>query len=518
MVNSFGRQVGMVTFLHISDLHRDSGSGLTTSSLIESLRLDRQRYISEGLLQPDIAIISGDIVYGVTKDDPSSDAALKAQYDEAHDFLVRLSDLFFSGNRDRIVIVPGNHDISHPHVLRSTVPEVIPADGDRRNLIARQLGEDESLWRWVWSDFSLRRIADRDQYAERLRPFATFYDTFYESRRRFSLEPSQQLALHDFPELGVVVAGLSSCCDNDLFNRCGRIHPDCIAGATREVTDLVRLGHMPIAVWHHNLAGGPKDSDYVEAEFLQSLMDGGFALGFHGHQHRPQFIEHRFTADKEKALAVISAGTLCGGPRTLPSGRMRAYNLVCVDTATGQCSLHVRDMKNSDFRSPVWGAANVPEFGGSSISFELTISPSARHPTPGMVPPVQNDSDEPVQAVQVVVNEKLALEAASEAARLLRSGKAQPAIELVRPHLSSPLARRVAVEAFLELDNWEEIERLCSPAQSNAELIALMEAHYQLGHRSELRALIESETVTLNQDAAVRQSAEQARARLGGVR
>lgn len=508
----------MVTFLHISDLHRDAGSGLTTSSLLESLRLDRERYIAEGLSSPDIAIVSGDIVYGVTKDDPSSDAALKSQYAEAHEFLIRLSELFFSGNRDRIVIVPGNHDISHPHVLRSTVPEVIPADGDRRNLIARQLGEDESVWRWVGSDFTLRRISDRGQYAERLRPFATFYEKFYESRRRFSLEPSQQLALHEFPELGVVVAGLSSCCENDLFNRCGRIHPDCIAGATREVADLVRLGHVPIAVWHHNLAGGPKDSDYVEAEFLQSLMDGGFALGFHGHQHRPQFIEHRFTADKEKALAVISAGTLCGGPSTLPSGRMRAYNLVCVDTATGQCSLHVRDMKNSDFKSPVWGAANVPEFGGSSITFELTISSSARHPTPGKVPPVQNDIDEPAQAAPVVVNEKLALEAASEAMRLLRSGKVQPAIELLQPYLSSPLARRVAIEALLELDKWEDIELLCRHSQSNAELVALMEAQYQLGHRSELRMLIESETVTLNQDAAVRQSVDQARARLGGDR
>lgn len=180
----------MVTFLHISDLHRDSGSGLTTSSLLESLRLDRERYIEQGLPQPDIAIVSGDIVYGVTKIESSSDAVLKAQYDEAHDFLVRLSDLFFSGNRDRIVLVPGNHDVSHPHVLRSTVLEGIPADVDLRALVAKQLGQDESPWRWVWSEFALRRIVDRGQYAERFRPFATFYDTFYEDHRRFSLEPS----------------------------------------------------------------------------------------------------------------------------------------------------------------------------------------------------------------------------------------------------------------------------------------------------------------------------------------
>ena len=517
MGNSVGR-LAMVTILHISDLHRDSGSGLTTTTLLESLRLDRGRYIDEGIPQPDIAIVSGDIVYGVTKDDPSSDEALKGQYDEAHDFLARLSDLFFSGNRDRIVLVPGNHDVSHPHVLRSTVPEDIPADRDRRALIAQQLGEDESLWRWAWSEFALRRIVDRSRYAERLRPFAAFYDRFYENRRRFSLESSEQLALHDFPDLGIVVAGLSSCCDNDIFNRSGRIHPDCIAGATRAVADLVRVGRIPLAVWHHNLAGGPKDSDYVEAEFLQSLMDGGFVLGFHGHQHRPQFIEHRFTADKKKALAVISAGTLCGGPRTLPSGRMRAYNLACIDIVTGKCSLHVRDMKTSNFSLPVWGAADVPDFGGSSLSFELTLHATVNRPPLEQMAPLQSDVNGPVRATQVVADEKLALEATSEAARLLRSGRAQSAIALVRPHLASPLARRVTVEALLELDDWEEIERLCSPSQSNAELIALMEAKYQLGHRQELRALIDSEALALNPDPAVRQSAEQARARLGGAR
>ena len=80
----------MVTFLHISDLHRDSGSGLTTNSLLESLRLDCERYVTEGLLRPDIAIVSGDVVYGVTKDEPSSDAALKAQYDEAYEWRIQV--------------------------------------------------------------------------------------------------------------------------------------------------------------------------------------------------------------------------------------------------------------------------------------------------------------------------------------------------------------------------------------------------------------------------------------------
>src|SRR4051812_978645 len=124
----------MVAILHISDLHRDAGSGLTTASLLESLRLDRERYLSEGLRPADVAVVSGDIVYGVNTADPTGDAALQAQYDEAREFLARLADMFFAGDRERIVLVPGNHDVSHPHVLRATVPEALPTEPGKRSV------------------------------------------------------------------------------------------------------------------------------------------------------------------------------------------------------------------------------------------------------------------------------------------------------------------------------------------------------------------------------------------------
>lgn len=478
----------MVSVLHISDLHRDTGSRLTTASLLESLRLDRGRYVCEGISAPDIAIVSGDIVYGVNSNDPGSDTALKLQYDEAYDFLVGLADLFFAGNRERVILIPGNHDVSHPHVLRATAVEDLPLDKEKRAVVAKQLATDGAVWRWVWSEFVLRRVANPTVYRERMKPFADFFEAFYEGRHSFSLNPGDQFVLHDFPELGIAVVGLSSCFDNDLFNRSGRIHPDCVAGATRAVADLVRVGRLPVAVWHHNLSGGPRDSDYVDAEFLQSLMDGGFVMGLHGHQHRPQFIEHRFTADRKKGLAVISAGTLCGGPHSLPSGRMRAYNLVSLDPQTGTGSVHVREMKNSDFGLPVWGAASVPEFGGSAMEFELCTPSRA----------------------------KFAIQVASEAADLLRKGDAKCALELARGYADNDFVRRVAVQAFLELEDWAGIVAFCSPPRSNAEIVAVCEALYQRADQPALRTFVESENIAQNTDAAVRQSVAQALARLGG--
>ena len=478
----------MVSVLHISDLHRDSGSRLTTASLLESLRLDRDRYVGEGLRSPDLAIVSGDIVYGVTSNDANSDAALKRQYDEALEFLVRLADLFFEGNRERVILVPGNHDVSHPHVLRATEIEAVPAEKDQRQLVAKQLAAEGAVWRWVWSDFVLRRVTKPLEYRDRLKPFADFFETFYEGHHAFSLDSEEQFVVHDLPEFGIVVVGLSSCCDNDLFNRAGRIHPDCIAGATRGVASLARAGRLPIAVWHHNLSGGPRDSDYVDAEFLQSLMDGGFVMGLHGHQHRPQFIEHRFTADRQKALAVVSAGTLCGGPNSLPTGRRRAYNLILIDPLTGASSVHVREMKNGEFGLPVWGAAFVPEFNGPTIDFKLQMPP----------------------------REKIALQAASEAAELLRKGDRAGAFALVRGFPEDDFARRVALQALQEADDWPGIVGFCNPPRSNLELIAVFEALYQVGDRPGLRELTQSQDVTKNADAAVRQCVDQALARLGG--
>jgi len=480
----------MVTVLHISDLHRDAGSALTNGSLIESLRLDKERYLAEGHHAPDLVVVSGDVVYGVRSCDATSDSALKAQYDEAEDFLVKLSDLLFEGDRERIVLVPGNHDVSHPHVLRATSIEDLPVEPEKRALLASQLATEGTQWRWVWSDFALRRISDTERYHQRMEPFANFYKSFYLGRREYPLAPADQYALHDFPELGVVVAGLSSCCDNDLFNRSGRIHPDCVAGATRAISTYLRKGRIPVAVWHHNLSGGPKDSDYVDGEFLQSLMDGQFVIGLHGHQHRPQFLEHRFTADGKRSLAVISAGTLCGGPHSLPVGRMRAYNVIDIDIVSRKGTVHVRDMKNSSFSMPVWGAAHVPEFSGASMEFNLSINPMA------------NFGDD----------------AAGEAMEFFRRGDAKTAFAIARQHPTNEWARRVAIEALEQMQDWEGIRSFCAPPASNVEIIKLLEALYEIGDKAALRKWIESDQIMQSSDAAVQQCVVRARERLGGSR
>ena len=76
--------------------------------------------------------------------------------------------------------------------------------------------------------------------------------------RSFAADPSKQIDVFDFPDLGITVVGFCSCHNNDLLNRQAVVHSDCIAEAGNRLRDIC-LFHEPlrIAVWHHSTEGPP---------------------------------------------------------------------------------------------------------------------------------------------------------------------------------------------------------------------------------------------------------------------
>ena len=255
------------------------------------------------------------------------DAKLATQHREALDFLGQLTDRLVAGDRRRVVIVPGNHDVSACHFMDS-VSRVDIAPGRKRELVSQLFSYDSPL-RWSWSDFELFEIVDQKMYARRLAPFAAFYEEFYAGARTYSLEPSKQFDFFDFPEFDLTVVGFSSCFNNDILNKQGAIHPGCIGEARIRLRDPRFHDRLRIAVWHHNTGGLPMQFDYMNPGILQNLIDSGFSLGFHGHQHRPQFLDTRFRYGGDRRITVISAGTLCGSA-AFRFGR--AYNIIDLDT------------------------------------------------------------------------------------------------------------------------------------------------------------------------------------------
>jgi hypothetical protein len=55
-------------------------------------------------------VVSGDLIYGVSPSHPDPEAELERQYGQAVGFLISSADTFFNGNRDRVVLIPGNHE------------------------------------------------------------------------------------------------------------------------------------------------------------------------------------------------------------------------------------------------------------------------------------------------------------------------------------------------------------------------------------------------------------------------
>ena len=105
--------------LHISDLHRDLNDEVNNTWLLDSIEKDIGNYRNQDppILLPSLCIVSGDLVYGVSLSNPNSSDEIKRQYSQAEEFIVGLADRFFDGNREHVVIIPGNHDVCYPDVM-----------------------------------------------------------------------------------------------------------------------------------------------------------------------------------------------------------------------------------------------------------------------------------------------------------------------------------------------------------------------------------------------------------------
>lgn len=96
-----------VSILHISDIHK--GADMSLETLLNSLIRDRERWDDEGIRQPDYIVLSGDVVQG-----GATEETIAEQYKEAEVFLAGLCKDFLDNHRERMIIVPGNHDASWP--------------------------------------------------------------------------------------------------------------------------------------------------------------------------------------------------------------------------------------------------------------------------------------------------------------------------------------------------------------------------------------------------------------------
>lgn len=467
-----------LSVLHISDLHRDPKNPIRNSVLLDSLENDQRHYCEEEspkVRPPDIVIVSGDIIHGIDPDVAEPEKELHQQYQEALAFLTQLTDRFVGGDRDRVVIVPGNHDVSSYHFQKS-LQKIVIAPGRKKDLLT-QLFSPNSLLRWSWSDFELYEIVDQDTYNQRLSAFAEFYAAFYKGARKYDIDPSKQYDIFDFPNFNLTIAGFSSCFNNDLCNRQGAIHPECIADVGTKLRHPDYNGRLRVAVWHHNAEGSPTQSDYMDPDLIQNLIDRGFSLGFHGHQHKPQFLDTRFRYGVERGITVISAGTLCGWAAVRFG---RSYNVVELETQNTTGYLHVREMQNPDFSLPIWGRRSLPPNTSAFYKFHFDQPP----------PPI--------------VRSDLSTTSLVEARRLYEAGEFQKSAEiLVRIAASDSLARPLLLDCYLKLHDMASIITRFYPPLSNVEAIHVMDALWAEGKYDRLKEVLKLPLIEKSDDPSV---------------
>ena len=477
-----------INLLHISDLHRDINSPISNQALLDSLEKDREQYASSdglGIESPDIIIVSGDIVQGVRHGSPDAESKLQRQYDEALGFLDELADRFVAGNKRSIVIVPGNHDVSDHHFRESLEPVPIPNGGPKE--LIKPLFSGQSHLRWSWDDLTLYSIADTETYAERFQPFASFYKAFYDGERSYSTDEREQFDIFDYPNLGVTVTGFSSCSNNDLLNRPGAIHPECIAAASTEWRGNEYKGRLRLAVWHHHIEGPPLETDYMDPDIVQNLVYRDVSLGLHGHQHKPQYLGSRFRYGSDRKITLISAGTLCGGAAY---GFRRSYNLIQLNLKHHCGRLHVREMQNDNLQLPIWGQHSSPSNPTGTLDFTF---------------------DAPRQTL----NEQQHTPVLLEAQRLYDQDEFCEAARVLLPlQERDELARRILLDCLVRLQDDGRIIAAFDPPKGSAEEIAIMDALWAANNRGRLTDLLRSPSIANTEDLSVAEVRNRYRARL----
>lgn len=480
------------SILHTSDLHRDLADEIGNAWLLESLARDfQQHHLNDPeILPPTIAIVSGDLVYGVGPNTANGDEELERQYDQAEEFLIGLADQFFDGNRERIVLLPGNHDVSYRDVMESVERIDIPAVPEAKERLAEELFATNSQLRWSWKQLCFYRITDGEKYRKRFRYFAAAYESFYEGRRKYSLAPEQQYDVFDFSDINFSIVALNSCYNNDPLRRAGGFHPRALTEALRALTRTERIGWLTAAAWHHNYTGGPTQDDYLDAELFQLFIDAGASLGFHGHQHLAECVDERYRiGPKPRKMTIISAATLCAGPQYLPPGIPRGYNIVELDTVAWKGRVHLRQMVNRLNDLPLWGPGYFNITNESYIDFELCQPPSQRPPK---------------------LDLQLKLD---QAEKLLGSGKWSEAVDALKALSDAPIARPLLAKALLEAGDGERTISLLWPPLTNTETVIVGGAILESGTQDQAKAFLELEGVSSSQDASVRDISHRIRER-----
>lgn len=444
------------SILHISDLHRSPHDPISNDELMSALISDRARYIGEdpAVPAPEAIVVSGDLIQGVRLNAPDFAADLSRQYAVAEEFLDELVRRFLDGDRSRLIMIPGNHDIDWNTAFAALEPV---ERKDYPTNLATALNGENSEYRWDWKSLTLYRIADPGLYARRLEAFWTFFERFYAGvPGLMKVKAGADANLFALCDDRIGVAAYNSCHGNDCFAYHGMIRKEAIARSHLELDDTGIPFDLRLAVWHHSIEGPPYRTDYMDVDIVRGMIGRGLRLGLYGHQHKTQIAPHQVWLPDQERMAVVSAGSLCAGAHELPTGVHRQYNVLEIAPDFQSVRVHVRAMAVAN----LFSRGHLMDFGGASFA-ELDWNP------PRNLAGTTIDTD--------AARARRAIEEAETAAKI---GDPAKAVQLLQslPLPNGSYQRQLLLESATESQNWKLIANVTNPPNNIEELVQRVEA------------------------------------------
>ena len=297
--------------LHLSDIHLETlpqGRGYRRRlvlDLTENLKLKELHYL----------VISGDL----------TNISTTPEYDAVFELLDGLQE-DFKVPAERMIIVPGNHDVNWDQAKKSY--RSIP-----KNQLPSELGEE-----YIPQPGGKALRRDEERYRKRFDTFAALYKKIRDGET-YPTDYSDQAIVYPFPEDRILFLGLNSAwqIDHHFKDRAG-INMDALDKALGKMKPGQYDAWLKIAVWHHPVAG----KDTMNADFLELLAvkGKGFDIGLHGHIH--EAIEGYHKYDTQRGLRIIGGGTFGAPAKEQVTGIPLQYNLLEFDPQNAKLTVRSR--------------------------------------------------------------------------------------------------------------------------------------------------------------------------------
>ena len=338
--------------------------------------------------------------------------------------------------------------------------------------IARRAFEADSKVRWDWKEQKAYQISDSNIYQSRFEHFKRFQSEFYAG-----LDPNplshgdSELVFFEDLSLGLAVVGFASWHGNDCFCPVGDISSVSMALSQKLLADS--KAPVAVAVWHHSIVGGPQANDYMDARLIHRLIDFGFSIGLHGHQHYPGAAPFELRLPNQTSMVVVAGGSIAVGDRELPMGEQRQFNLVVIEPNSHSITVHVRAMS----REGVFTGSHRNDFGGNTF-IKLSLLPSPSRPK------------------EVTTTQRI-----DDAMTAIAVEQYENALELTLGVDSSrhPEIRLIQIKALEGLNRLGELIELLDPAQSAEEVVRVISLLLDADRHDEASERLESSSELIDQ-------------------